>query len=92
MLLRDSNNSNAALKKRNTVLVKNVIISGNKILDLRHISVPTNHCKADSVWLTESTALLISSPSLTFTRHAGPFSPGKGKFRSSGGEQLGEMT
>lgn len=28
---------------------------------------------------------------LTFTRHAGPFSPGSGKFKSRGGEQLGEM-
>lgn len=60
MLLKDSSNSNAALKKRNTVLVKrkNVIISGNKILNLRHISVPTNHCKADSD--STASALLLS--------------------------------
>lgn len=33
----------------------------------------------------------LLSAYLTFTRHAGPFSPGNGKFKSRGGEQLGEM-
>lgn len=94
MLLKDFSNSNTALMKRN-----NVIICRNKILGLRNNCCAYKPCKTNYLhsnfrfWLPHwdhSHAYHLST-SVTFTRHAGPFSPGNGKFKSSGGEQLGEM-